>query len=61
MLDEIREIRQNKGLTINDMANVLGYKSSSTYSKKERGVIPITINEAIKICQILEISPIKFF
>ena len=53
MLNKLREKREEKGLTTKDMANLLNYKSSSTYAQKERGNLPINIDEAKKICIIL--------
>ncbi len=53
MQKELREKRQERNITVKEMANFLGYKSDSTYSKKERGEIAITIDEAKKICIIL--------
>ena len=53
MQKQLREKRQERNITVKEMADFLGYKSDSTYSKKERGEIPITINEAKKICLIL--------
>lgn len=54
MQRKLREKRKNRNLTIKEMANLLGYKSQSTYAKKERGEIVISTDEAIKICLILD-------
>lgn len=54
MLHRLRKKREDKGFTISNMANILNYKSSSTYAKKEREEIPLNINEAIKIVMFLD-------
>lgn len=61
MQKKLREKRQEKNITVEEMAELLGYKSASTYSKKERGEIVITINEAKKICLILGCSMDSIF
>ena len=53
MQKQLREKRQERNITVKEMAELLGYKSDSTYSKKERGEIAITVDEAKKICLIL--------
>lgn len=61
MLQKLREKREEKGLTIKDMANLLNYKSSSTYAKKEREELPINITEAKKMCIILNTTLDEIF
>lgn len=61
MFAEIKEVRKKNKITIIEMANYLNFKSPSTYCKKENGDIPITIEEAEKICTKLNISPLYFF
>ena len=61
MLQKLREKRGEKGLTIKDMANLLNYKSSSTYAKKEREELPINITEAKKMCIILNTTLDEIF
>lgn len=61
MLYKLRRKREEKGLTVEDMAKLLNYKSSSTYSKKEREEIPINIEEAKKICIILNTTLDEIF
>ena len=56
MQKQLREKRQERNITVKEMAELLGYKSDSTYSKKERGEIAITVDEAKKICLILNCS-----
>jgi len=61
MLNLLRETRKKKRYTMKDMTIFLGFKAIGTYSKKERGEIPITINEAKQISDILKCSPMIFF
>lgn len=52
MLSEVIKKRKEKNITQKEMAKVIG-KKASTYAKKERGELPITIDEAKKICDFL--------
>lgn len=61
MLKKLRENRKRKGLTTADMAKLLNLKSSSTYAKKEREEIKISLEEAKKICIILNCSLDEIF
>lgn len=45
--------RKEKNITQEEMAEIIG-KKASTYAKKERGELPITIDEAKKICEFLD-------
>lgn len=46
MLNKLKEIRENKGLTQSDMAKLLGYKHKSGYNKLELGDRKITLEQA---------------
>lgn len=46
MLNKLKEIRENKGLTQSDMAELLGYKHKSGYNKLELGDRKITLEQA---------------
>ena len=48
MLEQLRKIRCEEDYTCAQMAKVLGV-TKATYSKKERGQIIFTLNEAQKI------------
>lgn len=61
MEKELREKRKERKITVKEMAKFLGFKSDSTYSKKERKEIPITIDEAKKMCVILNCSMDEIF
>lgn len=60
ILNKIRNTRINEKKTLKNMSEQLGNKSISSYCKKELGDIPITLNEYLKICDILKKSPIYF-
>lgn len=61
MLQKLRNKREEKGLTIKNMAELLNFRSSSTYAKKEREEIPLNIEEARKICFILNTTLDEIF
>lgn len=41
----LKELRKEKGETQIELARLLGLKTSSAYSKKENGKIPISLEE----------------
>lgn len=53
MYNKLKKIREEKGLTQEDMALKLGLKSKNAYSMKERGERKISLNEAKVISLIL--------
>lgn len=46
MLNKLKKIRENRGLTQSDMAKLLGYKHKSGYNKLELGDRKITLEQA---------------
>lgn len=46
MLNKLKKIRENRGLTQSDMAELLGYKHKSGYNKLELGDRKITLEQA---------------
>lgn len=60
VLKKIRNARIEQKETLKSMAEKMGYKSISSYCKKELGVIPITLDDFFLICNILNKSPIYF-
>ena len=42
----LKELRKEKGETQIEMANLIGLKTASAYSKKENGKVPISLEEA---------------
>lgn len=56
MYFNLRKIREERKFTCDYMAKALGYANRSVYSKKERGLLPITIEEAKTIADILKVK-----
>ena len=56
--DKIKEIRTSNNLTLQEFADSLGYTSSSTINKIEKGVNDIAFSLLVKLCQLytLEIN-----
>jgi transcriptional regulator with XRE-family HTH domain len=61
MIEKLKEAREKKGYTQQEMAKRLGKKSKSWYHMIENGEIPLTIDIAKELCKILGINPIIFF
>ena len=53
MYKNLRKIRKEQSLTINDLAKVIS-RSPANYFKKENGDVSITIQEAILIAHFLK-------
>lgn len=60
MFENLRKIRQAKGFTCENMAEQMGL-TKATYSKKERGQITMTLDDANKISNILGSSVDEIF
>lgn len=45
--------RKKRRITQNDMAEKIGLKTGSAYSKKEKGNVPFTVLEALKVSEII--------
>lgn len=44
--NRLKKLRKEKGETQIEIANLLGLKTASAYSKKENGYVPISLEEA---------------
>ena len=53
---ELRSERKKRGLTSQDMANMLGLKFADTYSKKERGIRHFNPGQIIAIAKALKLN-----
>lgn len=53
MYEKLKEIREQKGYTIEDMAQVIN-KSPCNYFKKENGDVKFSVNEALEISKFLK-------
>lgn len=54
LYQRLRDRREDMGITQEEMAEKLGFKSKNSYSLKERGLRRISIEEAIEIAKILD-------
>ena len=52
MYEKLKQVREEKGYTIDDMAEVIK-KSPCNYFKKENGDVKFSVNEAIQISKFL--------
>lgn len=59
--EELKRERKNKGLSIIDMAKLLGFKSKITYYNIENGISEPKISNINQISNILGKSPKNFF
>lgn len=53
MYEKLKQIREKKGYTIENMAEVIK-KSPCNYFKKENGDVKFSVNEAIQISRFLK-------
>lgn len=60
MYEKLKELREKKGYTIEDMARVIS-KSAPNYYKKENGDVKFSVNEAIEISRFLKTKVEKIF
>lgn len=60
-LSLIKSARENKGLTQQTMANRLGLKDKSKYSRRENGVYSFQLEELPMLAEILDIPYENFF
>ncbi|MBO8136764.1 MAG: helix-turn-helix transcriptional regulator [Desulfotomaculum sp.] len=58
MYKKLRQIRNEKGISAMEMANLLGLKTEAAYYKKESGIIKISLSEAKLISEKLQ-KPIE--
>lgn len=58
---ELKKERKRKGLSIIDMANLMGFKSKVTYYNIENGISEPKISNINSISKILGKSPKNFF
>ncbi|MFA1738483.1 helix-turn-helix domain-containing protein [Lysinibacillus fusiformis] len=57
----LREARKSKGLSMTYMSRRLGYKSVSGYANIEYGITKPSLNNAVKIAEILGMSLSELF
>lgn len=57
----MRRLRNNKRLTLEEVALRMGYKSKNTLSRMELGIKQITVDDVMKFSGAIGISYIEFF
>lgn len=57
----LRKLREDRGLKLQDMSDLLGLKTASAYYKKETGAVPITLEEAKIISDCFKMPMEKIF
>ena len=60
MYEKLKQLREKKGYSIEDMARVIS-KSPCNYFKKENGDVKISVNEALLISAFLKTKVEKIF
>lgn len=60
MYEKLKELREKKGYSIEDMAKVIK-KSPCNYFKKESGDVKFSVNEALEIADFLKTKVEKIF
>lgn len=60
MYEKLKELREKKGYSIEDMAKIIN-KSPCNYFKKESGDVKFSVNEALKIADFLKTKVEKIF
>ncbi|MCD5191625.1 helix-turn-helix transcriptional regulator [Enterococcus entomosocium] len=56
-LQRLKAERVAKGLTQDQMAELMGWKTRTPYAKRENGIVAIGANELVKMADILGYSP----
>ena len=54
MFENLRKIRQEKGIKAKEIAEKLGLKTEGAYYKKETGTVPFTLEEGKVVADILQ-------
>lgn len=55
--DNIMRLRKERGLTQEELANRMGYKSKSTINKIELGINDIPQSKVVKFAEVLGVTP----
>lgn len=61
MFERLRQIRKEKRITCEEMAEELGLQTKAAYNKKEHGKVKFTLQEAKKISEIFGMSIEEIF
>lgn len=61
MFENLRKIRQEKGIKAKEIAEKLGLKTEGAYYKKETGTVPFTLEEGKVVADILQMPIEEIF
>lgn len=61
MFEKLRELRNSKNISAEDMAAVLGLETKAAYYKKEAGNVKFTLSEAKKIADYFKLPIEEIF
>lgn len=61
MFENLRKIRQEKGIKAKEIAEKLGLKTEGAYYKKETGTVPFTLKEGKVVADILQMPIEEIF
>lgn len=61
MFEKLRELRNSKNISAEEMASMLGLETKAAYYKKEAGNVKFTLVEAKKISDFLNLPIEKIF
>lgn len=56
MAMSLKDMRKEKGRTLQEMAGILGLKTASAYFKKESGNVPLSLEEAVILAEFFDKS-----
>lgn len=56
MSNGLKELRLSKGLTQAEMARRLGYRGKSGYCQLEKGLVKMTVAQAVRIAEVLGVN-----
>lgn len=59
--NKIKELRKSKGMSQQQMAKLLGYKTKSGYCQLENGIVKMTVEKAEIIAEALGVKPEEIF
>lgn len=58
---KIKQLREEKGYSQNELAKMMGYQSRASVSYMETGTRSIYLRDLSRLCEIFEVDVLKFF
>lgn len=59
--EKVKEIREKRGFSQEELAHLVGFETKSAISKIERGIVDPPQSMVVKLAKALNVSPIEFF